>query len=293
MPLSMTGYGAASAESADRRFEVELRSVNHRYCDVRTHLPSELAALSKPLEDYVRKQVTRGRVDVSVQIELRSTEALRPHVDLDRARMYFEACREVADALELPLTIGAEQVLEASGAIRMTTPPPDLDGAKEALFAAAGDALVALLAMRRAEGAALENDLASHLDGVKALASAIGRDLHRAVADRKRKLEQRIDELLGSEHALDSNRLAQEVAMIADRVDVTEELERLQSHCDQFKGLLSKESSVGRKLDFLIQEMNREANTIGSKCADAAIAHLVVDLKAELERMREQVQNVE
>lgn len=293
MPRSMTGFGSASAQTDDLALAVEVRSVNHRHLDVRTHLPPELTALGKGIEELVRKRLARGRVDVSVQVGPRGRDDPRPLVDLEAARAYFAACQHVAQALELPVTLTAEHVVDAISNLRPPPePPPDLDALETSLRAATEEALDALATMRDAEGRSLAAELAGHVERIGSLRATIVGDVERVVREKKKKLEQRIQELLG-DTTLDPSRIAQEIALLADRMDVTEELERLASHCDQFNGLLSMDSAVGRKLDFLVQEMNREANTIGSKCADAAVAHVVVELKAELERMREQAQNVE
>ncbi len=288
----MTGFGSASAHADELALSVEIRSVNHRHLDVRTHLPPEIASLSKSLEEIVRKRLSRGRVDLSVQLGARDGGAARPIVDIDAARAYYAACQHIAQVLEIPLTVSAEHVVDAASNLRAPPPPLDLEPIEAALGGAVDSALTALITMREAEGRALAEELAGHIERVRELRGAIADDIDRVVREKKRKLEVRVQELLG-DATLDPARVAQEIALLADRMDVTEELERLASHCDQFNGLLSMDSSVGRKLDFLIQEMNREANTIGSKCADAALAHVVVELKAELERMREQAQNVE
>jgi uncharacterized protein (TIGR00255 family) len=292
MPRSMTGFGSASARTDDLGIVIEIRSVNHRHLDVRPHLPSELATFAKPIEDRVRKVLARGRVDVSLQLESVGSESRTRSVDIEAARTYLEACRAVAEALDLPLTVSAEHVVDASSALRGAPPPLDLEALEAAMASGVDEALGALVQMRSAEGRSLAEELAQHVERVRTLRASIAGDVGRVVQEKKRKLEERVGELLG-DSTLDPARVAQEIALLADRMDVTEELERLASHCDQFSGLLSSDSSVGRKLDFLIQEMNREANTIGSKCSDAAIAHVVVELKAELERMREQAQNVE
>lgn len=293
MALSMTGFGGATEETADRLYAIELRSVNHRYCDVRTHMPSDLSALGKSLEGIVRKRIARGRVDVTVSVTLVGQETVRPRIDLARARGYAEAFRELTAAIGSDEKARASQIFTMPGVLESPDTSPNHEEALKAIEPALQRALDDLVTMRRAEGEALARDLTARLEAAAGLAKQVGGQLERAVEDRKRKLEQRLKDLLDTETVLDPARLAQEVAIIADRVDVTEELERLDSHCNQFSRLLSKDEPVGRKLDFLIQEMNREANTIGSKCSDAAVAHVVVDLKAELERMREQIQNVE
>ncbi len=289
---SMTGFGAAHRRNGTRVLSVEARSVNHRFCDVRFNLPRDLEVLVPQLEAAVRDRVRRGRVDVVVVVSFSSDAVVEPSVDLGRARGYLSAYRQLAAALghtdEVPLVT----IAQCPGVMRAPEARLDGDEDRDLVEEAVIASLEQLLQMRQAEGDQLARALSDHLDVVAGLRSSIAGAVPRTVVDRQNKLRRRVDELL-DERSVDEARLAQEVALLADRSDVTEEVERLDSHLKQFRKLLESSEAVGRKMDFLLQEMNREANTIGSKCNDASVAHQVVDLKAELERLREQVQNVE
>lgn len=262
--------------------------MNHRYCDVRLALPSGLLAASAPIEAAVRSKLKRGRVDLG--LSLKSTAASAgPDFDLAQARVHLDALNALRGALGLQDPVSLAWLIEQPGVTRREGPqaPP-----VERLLGLVTEAVEDLLKMRAAEGEALARALREHLDRVRGLSEEISGRVQGAVQDRARRLQTRLQQLLGDDK-LDEARLAHEVALLADRSDVTEELERIQSHAAQFQGLIEKGGAVGRKLDFMLQELNREANTIGSKCSDAEMAYQVVELKAELERMREQVQNVE
>ena len=289
---SMTGFGAAHHHQGARILSVEARSVNHRFCDVRLNLPRDLESLSAELEADVRGRVRRGRVDVAVIASLSADAVVEPVVDEARARGIYRAYQRLATVLERPLELPLTAIAQSPGVMR--APEVKFDASEDAkvLKETIAAALDALVQMRRNEGLQLGQALERHLDRVEALRLTVVQRIPRAVEERQAKLRKRVDELLG-DRMLDEARLAQEVAVMAERADVTEETERLDSHVLQFRRLLDEDDAVGRKMDFLIQEMNREANTIGSKGSDAEVAHLVVDLKAELERLREQVQNVE
>ena len=286
----MTGFGAGSVENDRRVVSVEARSVNHRYLDVRVHLPSELMRLVPPIEAEARRRISRGRVDVVVQIAPPRGHEAELEVDVAKAQAYRAAYARLAGALGVEEQVGLETIAAAPGVFRT----PDLTETirYEDVAPALAAALASLSSMRTEEGRALERELRAHLEEVRRRVARIGELTPSVTVDRRAKLEKRIQELVGDQQ-LDPMRLAQEVAILADRADITEELERLASHASQFEALLASEEPIGRKLDFLIQEMNRETNTIGSKSSNTDVAYVVVDIKAELERMREQVQNVE
>ena len=289
---SMTGFGAAHRDDEARLISVEARSVNHRFCDVRFNLPRDLESLGTQLEPTIRTRIRRGRVDVSIVVALAADAVLEPTVDLARARGYWQAYQQMAEALGRPAEVSLATLAQAPGVFRAPEAKLDLEKDLRLVQEALSEALESLMVMRRDEGEQLGRSLEQHLLAVTDLRQRIMQRVPHAVSERQQKLRKRVDELL-DDRTIDEGRLAQEVALLAERADVTEEVERLDSHIQQFHRLLTSKESVGRKMDFLIQEMNREANTVGSKCSDASVAHLVVDLKAELERMREQVQNVE
>jgi uncharacterized protein (TIGR00255 family) len=271
----MTGFGVGGAPLGDGRVCFEVRSLNHRFLDVRVRLPPELGDQTFYVEQIAREELTRGRYDIGVRLE--GAALPPPRLAADRVRAAYRTLAELRDDLcpgtELPLAavLGLPELSSAAPAV-------DPEPVRAALSAGFREAVGALSVMREREGAALARELGGRLDTVKKLARDIG---------------DRGPELTRAGHERDTGRLETELALLADKTDVTEELVRLESHAAQFHGLLSARDPVGRRLDFLLQEMGREVNTIGSKCQDSAVAHQVVELKSELERMREQVQNVE
>jgi uncharacterized protein (TIGR00255 family) len=289
---SMTGFGSARAEDRERVFTVEIRSVNHRFCEVRSHLPHDLAGLEAALEARVRKQIDRGRIDVSIDVAHGPGAVVLPRVDFARARGYRDALAALANDLGIEGTVPLELIASAPGIVRFTAAAEDAEALLASVEPAMEAAMRDLLRMREKEGAALRAELGRRLAQVVQTIDEIQSLVPKANEEKKERLGLRLAELIGDRN-IDGARLAQEVAVLVDRADVTEELARLRSHAVQFRALLDSGDAVGRKLDFMLQEMHREANTIGSKTASAQISHLVVALKSELERAREQVQNVE
>ncbi|HVO18853.1 MAG TPA: YicC/YloC family endoribonuclease [Anaeromyxobacter sp.] len=291
MIRSMTGFGAGRGVVNGEEIDVEVRSVNHKYCEVKVRMPRELAALEHEVVRSVKERLARGGVDVAVR-RIASGSLVSPRVDVGLAESYARAFAEVQARLGLPGPVTLAEVIAAEGVVRLDERVLDLENVGEALRRAVSAALGQLVAMRAREGEALARDLFSRLDELEGLVERIGALAPQAVETYRTRLAERIAELTRGV-ALDPARLAQEVAIFADRTDVAEEITRLRSHSAQVRALLDVSEPAGRKLDFLVQEMHREANTIGSKSQHAGIAGLVVALKAEVERMREQVQNVE
>jgi uncharacterized protein (TIGR00255 family) len=287
---SMTGFGTGEARLWAGRVSAEVRSLNHRFLDLRVRLPAEIADQAFFVEQLCRDRLTRGRYDVSVRID---AGALPPiELDLARARAAYAAlCRlrdEVAPGSELPLGVlaGFPTLLVAPS----SADPEEVRGALEESLCAALDTLDE---MRLREGRVLCAELVQRLAALRGILAELARHGPGLVLAQQRRLTQRLERLLGGHDAVDPARLAMEVAVLADRSDITEELVRLGSHFDQFDATLAEPGPHGRKLEFLLQEMGREANTIGAKCQDATLSHLVVALKTEIERLREQVQNME
>ncbi|MBS1108655.1 MAG: hypothetical protein H6Q88_647 [Anaeromyxobacteraceae bacterium] len=291
MIRSMTGFGAGRGGAAGEVVEAEVRSVNHKFCEVKARLPREMAALETDLVRQVKDRLARGGVDVSLR-RTTARGALSPRVDAELAAEYARAFEEVRARLGLSGQVSLSEVLAADGVVTLEERAVDLESARTAGSAALAAALDALLAMREREGAALSRDLESRLAVVEGIAARLAELSPRSVEDYRARLHERVAELSRG-LAPDPARLATEVALFADRTDVTEELTRLSSHVAQMRGLLASGEPAGRKMDFLVQEMHREANTVGSKSQSAEAASAVVSLKAEIERMREQVQNVE
>lgn len=287
----MTGFGVGEAPLGGGRIVVEARSVNHRFVEVRVNLPPELSTHAYLLEQHVRTRIARGRFDITARV---MGSALPPaELDADRARAAFEALAqlrdEVAPSAELPLSI-----LAAVPDLFRVPELPATEPIRVALTAALDAALDALDLLRQREGAALARDLTTHITDARQIAAAIAQRTANVAKGYRERLRERVARLLsGTDVEPDPGRLEMELAMLADRSDVSEELARLGSHLDQLEGLLDVDQPIGRTMEFLLQELAREANTVASKSPDAALTQRAVDLKAAVERMREQVQNIE
>ena len=292
MIRSMTGFGQGRGQSGAETVSVELRSVNGKFCDVKPHLPRELAPLEPELVRRIKARVARGVLDVHVRREADGGRGLLPRADLALAAAYVKALRELKEELGLAGEPTVSDLAGLEGVISLREATPDLEAAQAALAQALEAALDAHDEMRRREGAALERDLASRLDAVDRAGKIIGELAPQSVELTRERLTARIAELSRG-GPVDPQRLAQEVAFFADRTDVAEELTRLASHLLQLRALLGQDAPSGRRLEFLIQEVNREVNTVGSKSQHAGISAQVVEVKAELERVREQIQNIE
>jgi uncharacterized protein (TIGR00255 family) len=287
----MTGFGRGQAALASGRVTVELRTVNHKYQDVRLHLPPELSELEPEIEARLRGTFPRGRIELSAKLLGCGTCAVA--LDRELARR----CLEELDALRQEMGLAEPvsiNVLAAIPEVFHQGSVLDPETSRHALTSALEQAIAATEAMRSREAAALATDFDERLEGVSAIVANL-QTLADGVPERTlERLQKRIARLLEQhKDALDESRVAQEAALIADRADVAEELTRLRSHIAQFRAILAEEGTVGRRLDFLLQEMAREASTIGAKAQDAEVQHRVVDLRGELNRMREQIQNIE
>jgi uncharacterized protein (TIGR00255 family) len=293
MIKSMTAFGRAEREDEGRTCVVEIRTLNRRYLEVSVRLPRQWF----PLEDRVKKRVggriARGRVDVNVKVK-NSSEAISDiEVNVPLAKAYHESLQELNGILGIEEKVGLQMLLGMEGVVTAAEPEMDLDKSWATLSLCIDEALEGADAMRISEGKTVYDDFQKRLGFVddslskmKALAPSILSGHH----DR---LHERITALTEGKVELDPNRLAQEVAFLVDKSDITEELVRAESHVKQFRGMIESEEPAGRSLDFLLQELNREVNTIGSKGGNAELSQIVVSLKSELEKIREQVQNVE
>lgn len=288
---SMTGFGRGSHTGAAYRVDVEIRSVNHRYREIVARVPRDLPGLEEPVRARVARGVARGRVDVFVTAEpLPGTRGLR--VDVELARAYHQTLERLRHELGLAGGVDVSLLAGLPGVVGLDEASADVEACWRDLEPALDQALSALTAMRVTEGAALAADLEGARRRLAGLVEAVARRAPLVVEEYRVRLAQRI-RALAPDVPVEPDRLAAEVVVFADRADISEELVRLRSHLEQFQATLGLDEPVGRKLDFLLQEMNREVNTIGSKAHDAEIAATVVDMKTEIERMREQVQNVE
>jgi uncharacterized protein (TIGR00255 family) len=288
----MTGFGRGEAAFAGSAVRAEVRSVNARHLEVRARLPRELGALEARVREAAARHFRRGQVDVSVRLPRELEASAEVEIDAEVAGRYKTAADALARSLGLEGGLPLASLLALPGVARLRERELDPDALVLALLAAVEAACADAAGMREREGAALERELRARLGGVLARAGAIEARSGEVARAQRERLAKRLA-AAAPELELDARRLEQEVVFYVDRMDVTEELVRLRSHCEQFGAALAADGGVGRKLEFLLQEMLREVNTIGSKAADAPIAREVVELKAELEKLREQVQNVE
>ncbi len=292
MLKSMTAYGRAESTRSDLEYIVEIRSVNHRYREIALKLPQSLLPFEDIVRSLVSERVKRGRVDISVQLKGNGEKGVMLELNLPVVRAY----RDIFNALKQEL--GSEQPLDLSlfsqikDAIIIRQYGMDLERMEPDLRVVMDEAFDSWEEMRIDEGKAIERDFLERLDTIRGYVDDIRQRAEQASTWYRDKLLQRINKLEKSIE-INEDRLMQEVAFMAEKADITEELIRIESHLDQFKKYMAQDDAVGRRLDFLLQEINREVNTIGSKAADSLISHLVVEIKAELEKLREQTQNVE
>ena len=290
---SMTGYGRADVMGTRVALSVEARSLNHRYLDLTIRLPRSLTAFESDVRRLLREEIQRGRVEISVSLRRLESAGGAVQVNYALAQAYLEKLRELARACQLEETLSLPLLLQCPGVVSVDESEPiTSEEGWSMLEPALVESVKAMVAQREAEGNALAHDLGRLLDSLEGLLSTITERVQSGARERQERLHERIKKLLG-ELPLDEGRLAMEVALLADRSDVTEELARLRVHLGQFRDSLKSTGPVGRTLDFLIQEMNREVNTIGSKVDDLLITQTVIASKGLLEKLREQVQNLE
>jgi uncharacterized protein (TIGR00255 family) len=292
MIKSMTGYGRGEWQEDEKRVEVEVKSFNHRYLDISPHLPRRLNSLEAQVRNLIKQRVSRGRLEVSVQIDDSSLVEQKLELDVALAQDYHLALKTLQQELGIPGEIRLETLANFRDIFTRKEVETDLEKEWASLQTALEAALRSLEQMRRDEGLALRGDFLGRLTAVEEMAREIEKKAPLALEACRDRLAERVQELSRG-LPVDEARLAQEVAYLAERSDITEELVRIRSHLNQFREMLDDSEPVGRKLEFLLQEINREANTIGSKVSDAGIAQVAVGIKSELEKMREQVQNVE
>ena len=292
MVLSMTGYGRAQQVLGGREITVELRSVNARYFEYSSRLPRTCAFLEDPLKRLTAEKVHRGKVELALTIQnVTATDAV-VQADYALAESYRRALAALAQRLDVKDDVTVMALARFPDVLTQTAAPTDPDALWADVSAVAGQALEAFVGMRAAEGAKLKADVESRLAVVEDLVGQIEQGSAGRAQAYTERLYARLQELL-ADRSIDEARILTEAALFADKTAIDEETVRLHSHVAQFREILQLEEPIGRKLDFLTQELNREANTIGSKCQDAALTRLVVTLKSEIEKIREQIQNIE
>lgn len=292
MILSMTGYGRARQVLNGREITVELRGVNARFLEYSSRLPRAFAFLEDPLKKLVAARVSRGKVELSLTVQNTTAADTVVTVNWPLAKGYRDAMTALSEQLELKNDMSVSLIARMPDVLAQTAAPLDEEALWADVQAVAGQAVDAFLTMRAAEGKKLKADLLSHLDVVEQLVGGIEANTAGRVKAYSDKLYAHLQELL-ADRSIDESRLVTEAAIFADKTAIDEETVRLHSHIAQYRDILSGDGPVGRKLDFLTQELNREANTIGSKCQDVDITRLVVELKSEIEKLREQLQNLE
>ncbi|MBO8168153.1 MAG: YicC family protein [Thermoanaerobacteraceae bacterium] len=291
MAKSMTGYGQGQGSSAGKAITVELKSVNHRFLDISVRLPRQYSILEERFRRQVKEKVARGRIDIYVKMEDELEAEKEIIVDKALAEAYLKSLRELADALEIDGTVSAYELSRLDDVLRLNE-EEDLDAIWVGMEEALTQALDQLIEMRHLEGEKLKADVMRRKHTIERLTGEIAGRTSLVVAQYQKKLTERVKELLG-DTPVDEERIAQEVAIMAEKSDISEELVRLKSHLEQLEETLLLDQPIGRKLDFIVQEMHREINTIGSKNIDVTIGRLVVEIKSEIEKIREQVQNIE
>lgn len=292
MIQSMTGFGRSERIVGGRSIAVEIRSVNHRYFDYSSRISRGYGFLDAKLKSFLQERIARGKIDLTVSVETLESADVEVTVNHPLARGYIAALRELQKRYGLRDDISVMSVARYTDLFTVHQAPEDEEKVWRDVRQVAEEAFQSFSQMRRTEGNHLKEDFLMRAKNILELVAKVEGRSPQTVEEYREKLLQRLHEIL-ADVEIDEQRVLTEAAVFADKVSVTEETVRLRSHISQFLSLLDSDEAVGRKLDFLVQEMNREANTIGSKCADAEIAHLVVDMKAEIEKIREQVQNVE
>ena len=288
MVLSMTGYGRAGALLHGRDIKVELRSVNARFFEYSSRLPRSCAFLEDKLKKLVASRVSRGKVELSLSIQADTVVT----VNWQLAEGYRAALNEMVERMDLKNDVSVGMLSRFPDVLTQTAAPTNEEELWQDVRSVAEKAVDAFVAMRAVEGEKLKEDVAGRLDTIETLVGQIEENSAGRVQAYSDKLYARLQELLGDRN-IDESRLVTEAAIFADKTAIDEETVRLHSHVAQYREILALDEPIGRKLDFLTQELNRESNTIGSKCQDVAITRLVVELKSEIEKIREQIQNIE
>ena len=292
MVKSMTGYGRAVETVNGREFTVALRSVNNRYLDCTVKLPRSLTFAEEAVKQAVKGTISRGKVDVFISVRSEGASDVKISLNAAMVEGYLSAMKQMVTEYGVQDDISVSVISRMPDVFTVEKPEVDEQQLLADLLGVVKEALAAYDAMREAEGKALENDLRSRGNTILELVAQVEAGNGQTVSDYRIRLENKLKEVLANT-SIDESRILTEAAIFADKVAVDEETVRLRSHLEQMNNMLTNGGAIGRKLDFLLQEMNRESNTIGSKCSDVRLARIVVDIKAELEKIREQTQNIE
>ncbi|SFI02336.1 TIGR00255 family protein [Pseudobutyrivibrio sp. OR37] len=292
MVRSMTGYGKGFAENESARVTIEMKSVNHRYLDLNIKLPKKLNFLESQIRNKISESIFRGKVDVYITLNEHSDACYKVSINDIIAKEYYDSIASMADKLGIDNDMKASNIVRLPDVIELEETDSDEDVLKELVLSALSDCIDQFVASRIAEGARLEADLIAKMDEMLALVDKLEKRSPVIIEEYKNRLTTKIHELL-EDNNIDESRIAQEVTMYADKVCIDEEMVRLKSHVTETRSVFELDKEVGRKLDFLAQELNREANTILSKSTDVEIADIGITLKTLIEKVREQIQNIE
>ena len=289
---SMTGFGRAKLEKNNRIYSIEIKSVNHKYSDISIKLPRSLNYLEDNIKKQISSKVARGKIDVFVTFENYSEQGKEVVINEELVKEYMEKFRLLAEQNNLSMNIPVTEITKLPDVLTLKETEEEEDIIQNELLECLEQAINNFVEMRTTEGNKIKEDLKARINKVECNVQKISEYSTRLVQEYVVKLEERIKEILKTD-VIDQSRLAMEVVLFADKCSVEEELTRLKSHIEQFRTLIDSEGTIGKKIDFLLQEMNRETNTMGSKSGSLDITNLVVDIKTELEDIREQIQNIE
>lgn len=292
MIKSMTGFGAGDAETADFKVHIEVKAVNQRFLETNYHMPYSMNMFENQLTKKIKEYASRGKLDINIRFQDLRDKAVTVKVDKGLVAAYGQALQEISSQLELSAPVTAAQIASYPDVLKLNEENADLEAAQPVLMQAMEQALESFVAMREAEGQNIQRDLLARIGTLENFVGELEKLAPEIVAAYRQRLENLLREYLAKED-IEESRIIQEVALFTDKVNYTEETVRLRSHFDQFRQIINAGEPVGRKLDFLIQEMNREINTVASKANSAGAAQFVVDVKSEIEKIREQIQNIE
>ena len=292
MIKSMTGYGKSTLEVNSRKYQVEIKSLNHRYLDISIRMPKQLSYLEETIKQQISSKISRGKIDVFISWENNSIEGRTIKINTALAKAYIEELRKLAEEENLSDNIEVNDIARYPDVLIVQENQED-ETIKNEIIEVVNKAVNNLVEMKQNEGIKIAEDLQKRLDYIQEEVNKVKEFSTGLINEYIVKLEERIKELLPNNQEIDKNRLMQEIVIYADKCSIEEEVTRLNSHIGQFKEFLKSDETVGKKLDFIIQEMNRETNTIGSKSNNLNITNGVIDMKTEIENLREQVQNIE
>lgn len=292
MIKSMTGYGKSTLEINSRKYQVEIKSLNHRYLDISIRMPKQLSYLEETIKQQISSKISRGKIDVFISWENNSIEGRTIKINTALAKAYIEELRKLAEEENLSDNIEVNDIVKYPDVLIVQENQED-ETIKNEIVEVVNKAVNNLVEMKQNEGIKIAEDLQKRLDYIQEEVNKVKEFSTGLINEYIVKLEERIKELLPNNQEIDKNRLMQEIVIYADKCSIEEEVTRLNSHIGQFKEFLKSDETVGKKLDFIIQEMNRETNTIGSKSNNLNITNGVIDMKTEIENLREQVQNIE